>query len=79
MPRPRVAAKPSEDIVDASIARRAVAAALIGGLAAELLFDRVALGINVPIATIGTLVLVTLLGNGLARRTHSTGGCRGSP
>lgn len=50
--------------MDASIARRAVAAALIGGLAAELLFDRVALGINVPIATIGTLVLVTLLGRG---------------
>ena len=31
--------------MDASIARRAVAAALIAGLAAELLFDRVALGI----------------------------------
>ena len=50
--------------MDASIARRAVAAALIAGLAAELLFDRAALGINVPIATIGTLVLVTFLGRG---------------
>jgi hypothetical protein len=50
--------------VDASIARRAVAAALVGGVAAELLFDGAALGINVPIATIGTLVLVTLLGKG---------------
>ncbi len=50
--------------MDASIARRAVVAALIAGLAAELLFDGVALGINVPIATIGTLVLVTLLGKG---------------
>lgn len=49
--------------MDASIARRALAAALIAGLAAELLFDRVALGINVPIATVGTLALVSLLGN----------------
>ncbi len=48
--------------MDAHLARRAVAAALVAGLAAELLFDRVPLGINVPIATIGTLILVTLLG-----------------
>ena len=48
--------------MDPSIARRAVAAALVAGLAVELLFDRVALGINVPIATVGVLVLVALLG-----------------
>ncbi len=46
----------------ASVARRAVAAALLAGLGFELLFDRVALGINVPIATLGTLVLVSLVG-----------------
>ncbi len=48
--------------MDASLARRAVAAALVVGLVAELLFNGVALGINVPIATLGTLVLVALLG-----------------
>jgi hypothetical protein len=48
--------------VDPRLARRALAAALLAGLGAELLFDRVALGINVPIATVATLVLVTLLG-----------------
>lgn len=48
--------------MDASIARRAVMAALAGGIVAELLFDDVALGINVPIATLATLALVALLG-----------------
>jgi hypothetical protein len=48
--------------VDARIARRALAAALAAGLIVELLFDRVALGINVPIATVVVLALVTLLG-----------------
>ena len=48
--------------MDASIARRAVMAALAGGVIAELLFDNVALGINVPIATVAALVPVTLLG-----------------
>ena len=48
--------------MDPSLARRAVAAALGAGFIAELLFDRVAIGINVPIATFGTLLLVTLLG-----------------
>ena len=50
--------------MDPRLARRALAAALLAGLGAELLFDRVALGINVPIATVATLVLVTLLGKG---------------
>ena len=48
--------------MDASVARRAVAAALLAGLGAEILFDGIALGINVPIATVATLVLVSLVG-----------------
>lgn len=48
--------------MDASIARRAVTAAIAGGVIAELLFDNIALGINVPIATVAALLLVTLLG-----------------
>lgn len=48
--------------MDARIARRAFVGALIAGIAADLLFDRVALGINVPIATLATLALVTWYG-----------------
>ena len=48
--------------MDAPTARRAVMAALLGGVVAELLFDNVALGINVPIAAVAALALVTLLG-----------------
>ena len=48
--------------MEASKARRAVAAALLGGAVADLLFDNVALGINLPIATVATLAIVTLLG-----------------
>jgi Domain of unknown function (DUF4153) len=47
--------------VDPRIARRAAASALIAGIAADILFDRVALGINVPIATTALLLLVTWL------------------
>jgi hypothetical protein len=50
--------------VDPRIARRAVAAALLAGIVADVLFDRVGLGINVPIATLSTLVLVTGLAAG---------------
>jgi two-component system sensor histidine kinase BaeS len=50
--------------VDAVIARRAVVAALVAGIGAEILFDNVALGSNFAIATIATLVIVTLLGRG---------------
>ena len=48
--------------MDARTARRAVAGAFIAGVAAELLFDRVALGVNVPIAVVGALALVALFG-----------------
>jgi hypothetical protein len=48
--------------VDPRLARRAAAAACIAGLAADLLFDRVGLGINVPIATVAGLGLVTWFG-----------------
>jgi hypothetical protein len=48
--------------VDPSIARRAVMAALVAGVGADLLFDNVALGINVPIAVVATLALVAFLG-----------------
>ena len=37
--------------MDPRLARRAVAAALVVGIAADILFDRTALGISVPIAT----------------------------
>ena len=43
--------------MDPRIARRAVAGALLAGLALELLFDRTALGVNVPIATVAVLGL----------------------
>lgn len=49
-------------MLDASTARRAVAAALLAGVMAELLFDGVPLGVNVPIATALTLVLVAFVG-----------------
>jgi Domain of unknown function (DUF4173) len=48
--------------VDPRLARRAAAIAFIAGIAADLLFDRVGLGINVPIATVSVLALVTWLG-----------------
>ena len=48
-----------EDIVDPRIARHALAGALAAGLLAELLLDRVALGINVPLLTIAVLAIVT--------------------
>jgi hypothetical protein len=47
--------------VDPRIARRAAGAALAFGILAEVLFDRAALGINVPIATALVLAIVTLL------------------
>jgi hypothetical protein len=47
--------------VDPRIARRAAGAALAFGILAELLFDRVALGVNVPIATALVLLIVTLV------------------
>ena len=48
--------------MDPRLARRAAAAAFIAGLAADVLFDRVGPGINVPIATLAMLGLVTWLG-----------------
>ncbi len=48
--------------MDPRIARRALAGALLGGIVADLLFDRVALGINVPLATLAALAVVTWLG-----------------
>ena len=48
--------------MDPRLARRAAATAFIAGIAADLLFDRVALGINAPIATVAVLALVTWLG-----------------
>lgn len=47
--------------MDPRIARRATGAALAFGILAEVLFDRAALGINVPIATALVLAIVTLL------------------
>ncbi len=44
------------------VARRALAGAIIAGILANLLFDRVALGINVPLATAAILVVLTWLG-----------------
>ena len=43
------------------IARRAVLGALVAGLVAEVLFDRVSLGINVPLFTLASLAAVTWL------------------
>jgi hypothetical protein len=48
--------------VDPRIARRAVAGAVIAGILADLLLDRVPLGINVPLAVATTLALVTWFG-----------------
>ena len=48
--------------MDARIARRAVVGAFLAGVTADLLFDRVALGINVPIATLAALALVAFFG-----------------
>jgi hypothetical protein len=48
--------------VEPRIARRAIASALVGGIIAEVLFDRSQLGINVPLATAAVLIVVTLLG-----------------
>lgn len=50
--------------MDPRIARRAAASALIVGVVADVLFDRVALGINVPIATAALLAVVTWFGPG---------------
>lgn len=50
--------------MDPRIARRAVASALIAGAVADTLFDRAALGINVPLATAAVLALVTWFGSG---------------
>jgi hypothetical protein len=44
------------------VARRALAGALVAGVLADLLFDRVALGINVPLAIAAILVVLTWLG-----------------
>ena len=49
--------------MDAPIARRALASALIAGVVADALFDRTLLGINVPLATLAVLSVVTLLGH----------------
>ena len=43
-------------------ARRALAGAILAGILADLVFDRVALGINVPLATAAVLVVLTWLG-----------------
>ena len=47
--------------MDPRIARRAAGAALALGILAEALFDRIALGINVPIATALVLLIVILV------------------
>lgn len=48
--------------MDPRLARRAAATAFIAGIAADVLFDRSGLGINVPIATVAILALVTWFG-----------------
>jgi hypothetical protein len=47
--------------VDPRIARRAAAAALVLGVIADVVFDRTALGINVPLATLLILAVATTL------------------
>ena len=47
-----------------SLARRAALGAILAGLGADALFDRVALGINVPIAVLAVIALVTWLAPG---------------
>jgi len=44
------------------VARRALAGAILAGILANVMFDRVALGINVPLATAAILVGLTWLG-----------------
>jgi hypothetical protein len=48
--------------VDPRIARRALAGAILAGLVIELLLDRIALGINVPLLTAATIALIALIG-----------------
>ena len=48
--------------MEPQIARRAIASAFIGGIIAEVFFDRSQLGVNVPLATATVLVTVTVLG-----------------
>lgn len=45
----------------ARLARRIVLLALLGGIAADVLFDRVGLGINVPLAVAGVLIVAAAL------------------
>lgn len=45
----------------ARLARRLVALSLFGGVAADVLFDRVGLGINVPLAVVAVLLAAALL------------------
>jgi hypothetical protein len=44
------------------VARRALAGAILAGVLADLMFDRVALGINVPLATVAILIALAWLG-----------------
>lgn len=53
-----------EDILEPRIARRAAASALIAGIVADAIFDRTPLGLNVPLATLGALAVVTWFGRG---------------
>ena len=48
--------------MDPRSARRAVGGALLAGVIADLAFDGLALGLNVPLATVGILALVTWFG-----------------
>ena len=48
--------------MDPRTARRAIAGAIVAGLVVELLLNRVALGVNVPLLTAGTLGLIALIG-----------------
>ena len=48
--------------MDPHLARRAAATAFVAGIVADVLFDRVGLGFNVPIATVAILALVTWFG-----------------
>ena len=48
--------------MDPRTARRALAGAILAGLVVELLLDRTALGVNVPMLTAATLGLIALIG-----------------
>ena len=48
--------------MDPRIARRALAGAILAGLVVELMLDRVALGVNVPLLTAAMLGLIALVG-----------------